>query len=125
MTPNLQSSQTIQLAAFPGEGHLPPRLSDRFRRLVRSCPTPHTTPFDEGNQRMTAPTYEVTLNTRDGRRVLTAGAEREAALMAESVMRLYEGETLRVGFAVACPDPDARRRIAFYLTDLALELDLA
>lgn len=74
---------------------------------------------------MTAPKYEVTLNTRDGRRVLTAGAEREAALMAESVMRLYEGETLRVGFAVACPDPDARRRIAFYLTDLALELDLA
>lgn len=74
---------------------------------------------------MTIPCFEVTLNTRDGQRILTAPAEREAALMAESVMRRYEGETLRVGFAVACPDPDARQRIAFYLTDLALELDLA
>lgn len=74
---------------------------------------------------MTIPRFEVTLNTRDGRRVLTASAEREAALMAESVMRRYEGETLRVGFVVACPDPDARRRIACYLTDLALELDVA
>lgn len=74
---------------------------------------------------MSAARYEVTLNTRDGRRVLTAWAEREAALMAESVMRRYEGETLGVGFVVACPDPEARRRIAFYLTDLALELDLA
>jgi hypothetical protein len=74
---------------------------------------------------MTAARYEVTLSTRDGQRVLTASGEREAALMAESVMRRYEGETLCVGFIVACTDPEARRRIACYLTDLALELDLA
>lgn len=74
---------------------------------------------------MNARTYRVTLETRDGRRVLTAAAEREAALMAESVLRLYAGQTLTVGFSVACADPEARRRIAYYLTDVALELELA
>ena len=69
--------------------------------------------------------FQVTLETRDGRRVLNALAEREAALMAESVMRRYEGETLTVGFSINCADREASRRIAFYLTDLALELDLA
>ncbi|MGH1573989.1 hypothetical protein ACRAWG_29240 [Methylobacterium sp. P31] len=69
--------------------------------------------------------FRVTLETRDGRRVLTAAAEREAALMAESVLRRYEGESLTVGFSVDCKDREASRRIAFYLTDLALELNLA
>ncbi|MGH1571311.1 hypothetical protein ACRAWG_12220 [Methylobacterium sp. P31] len=69
--------------------------------------------------------FRVTLETRDGRRVLSAPEEREAALMAESVMRRYEGETLTVGFSVDCADREASHRIAFYLTDLALELDLA
>lgn len=69
--------------------------------------------------------FRVTLETRHGRRVLTAPREREAALMAESVMRRYEGEKLTVGFSVDCADREARRRIACYLTDLALELDLA
>jgi hypothetical protein len=45
--------------------------------------------------------------------------------MAESVLRLYAGQTLTVGFSVACADPEARRRIAYYLTDVALELELA
>lgn len=49
--------------------------------------------------------YEVTLNTRDGRRVLTAWDERAVVLMAESVMRRYEGETLCVGVMVACSSP--------------------
>ena len=35
------------------------------------------------------------------------------------------GQTLTVGFSVACADPEARRRIAYYLTDVALELELA
>ena len=69
--------------------------------------------------------FRVTLETRDGRRVLTAAAEREAALMAESILRRYEGESLTVGFCIDCADREASRRIAFYLTDLALELDLA
>ena len=69
--------------------------------------------------------FRVTLETQDGRRVLHAPAEREAALMAESVMRRYEGETLRVGFSIDCADREASHRIAFYLTDLALDLALA
>jgi hypothetical protein len=74
---------------------------------------------------MPDPRFRVTLETRDGRRVLTAGSERKAALKAESVMRRYEGASLSVGFCVDCADAGARRRIAFYLTDLALKLDLA
>ncbi|MBB2961433.1 hypothetical protein [Methylobacterium sp. R2-1] len=69
--------------------------------------------------------FRVTLETRDGRRALTAPTEREAALMAESVMRRYERESLTVGFSVDCADREAGRRVAFYLTDLALELVLA
>jgi hypothetical protein len=69
--------------------------------------------------------FRVTLETRDGRRVLTAATEREAALMAESVLRRYAGEPLKVGFCVECTEREASRRIAFYLTDLVLELDLA
>ncbi|MGY2052711.1 hypothetical protein [Methylobacterium sp. JK268] len=67
--------------------------------------------------------YEVTLATREGLRVLTAQAEREVALMAESVLRRYEGETLAIGFTVACSEPGARRRIAAYLKGLTLELN--
>lgn len=69
--------------------------------------------------------FRVTLETRDGRRILSAATEREAALMAESVLRRYEGESFTVGFCVDCADREASHRIAFYLTDLALELDLA
>lgn len=69
--------------------------------------------------------FRVTLETRDGCRALTASTEREAALMAESVLRRYERQTLTVGFSVDCADREAGSRIAFYLTDLALELELA
>ena len=69
--------------------------------------------------------YEVRLATRDGRRVLTARAEREVALMAESVMRRYGNDVLDVGFSVAAPDPAASRRIALYLSTLVHELDPA
>ncbi|AWN37948.1 hypothetical protein [Methylobacterium radiodurans] len=73
---------------------------------------------------MTATRYVVRLSTRDGWRMLTDWEEREAVPMAEAVMRRYEGETMRVVFMMASPDPDARRWIAFYLTDLALLFDL-
>lgn len=66
--------------------------------------------------------YEVRLATRDGLRVLSARAEREVALMAESVMRRYGDDILDVGFSVAAPDPAASRRIALYLSTLAREL---
>lgn len=69
--------------------------------------------------------YEVRLATRDGRRVLTARAEREVALMAEWVMRRYGDDILDVGFSVAAPDPTASRRIALYLSTLVHELDPA
>ncbi|MEG9504387.1 MAG: hypothetical protein MIN69_21455 [Methylorubrum extorquens] len=69
--------------------------------------------------------FQVTLETRDGRRALTASTERDAALMAETVLRRYEGQTLTVGFSVECADCEAGTRVAFYLTDLALELELA
>lgn len=66
--------------------------------------------------------FRATLQTRDGQRALAAATDREAALMAESMMRHYEGQTLTVGFSVDCADREARSRAAFYLTDLALEL---
>jgi hypothetical protein len=69
--------------------------------------------------------FRVILETRDGRRVLTAAAEREVALKAESVLRYYEGQALTVGFSVEGPTPSSARRIALYLTDVALELELA
>lgn len=69
--------------------------------------------------------YEVRLATRDGRRVLRARAEREVALMAESVMRRYGDDILDVGFSVTTPDSAASRRIALYLSTLVHELDPA
>ncbi|MBK3398093.1 hypothetical protein [Methylobacterium ajmalii] len=67
--------------------------------------------------------YEVTLATPAGLRVLTAQAEREVALMAESVLRRHGGSPLRIGVTIACRDPGALRRIASYLNDVSLELD--
>lgn len=75
---------------------------------------------------MTSPRrYEVRLATRDGRRVLSARAEREVALMAESVMRRYAAEPLAVGISVTSPDTTASERLALYLSMLAVELDPA
>ncbi|KAB1072450.1 hypothetical protein [Methylobacterium planeticum] len=69
--------------------------------------------------------YRVTIAIRDAVRTVSAATEREVALMAESVLRQHQGETLAVGFWVDCADAEVGRRIAAYLTDLALELDLA
>ncbi|BCM83759.1 hypothetical protein [Methylobacterium indicum] len=67
--------------------------------------------------------YEVTLATPAGLRVLTAQAEREVALMAESVLRRHGGHSPGIGFTVAGRDPGALRRIASYLVDVSSELD--
>ncbi|WP_336492573.1 hypothetical protein [Methylobacterium nigriterrae] len=69
--------------------------------------------------------YQVTIAAGRGPRTVSAPTEREAALMAESVLRQYEGEALGIGFWIDCADAAAGRRIAAYLADLALELDLA
>ena len=69
--------------------------------------------------------YRVTIVAPDAVRTVSAATEREVALMAESVLRQHEGETLAVGFWVDCNDAEVGRRIAAYLTDLAFELDLA
>jgi hypothetical protein len=74
---------------------------------------------------MTGGHFRVTLQTPDGRRILTARSEREVALMAESVLRRYESWPRTVGFYVDCGDRGAGRRIALYLTDVTLELELA
>jgi hypothetical protein len=80
----------------------------------------------EGSKPLTSTRrFEVRLATRDGRRVLTAQAEREVALMAEAMMRRYGDDILDVGFSVAAPDPAASRRIALYLSMLVNELDPA
>ncbi|GEP05308.1 hypothetical protein [Methylobacterium oxalidis] len=74
---------------------------------------------------MTATSYRVTLSIREAERTVSAATEREVALMAESILRQHEHQRLAVGFRVDCADPAARHRIAAYLADLALELDLA
>ena len=67
----------------------------------------------------------VMLVTPDGRRALRASTEREVALMAESVLRRFECRTMAVGFSVTGPDKAAGARIAFYLNDVARELETA
>ena len=69
--------------------------------------------------------FRVTLVTRDERRVLEARSEREIALMGESVLRRYDGQPWAVGFYVDGGDRRAARRIALYLNDVTLELELA
>ncbi|KQP62288.1 hypothetical protein [Methylobacterium sp. Leaf112] len=69
--------------------------------------------------------FRVTLVTRDERRVLEARSEREIALMGESVLHRYEGQPWAVGFYVDGWDRRAVRRIALYLNDVTLELELA
>ena len=110
-------------------GKEPQAAMDRFPDLIRyrTFDPGQSNPVEvqpvDGSRSVTAVIrYEVTLATRGGLRVLTAQAEREVALMAESVLRRCEGETLGIGITVACTDGGARRRIASYLKDLILEL---
>ena len=73
---------------------------------------------------MTTAPYRVDIFAPDGNRILVAATEREVALKAESLLAFYKGNVLSVGFTVACHEPDAARRIAFYLTDVSRELEL-
>ncbi|KQO54415.1 MULTISPECIES: hypothetical protein [unclassified Methylobacterium] len=73
---------------------------------------------------MTTAPYRVDIFAPDGRRSLVAFTEREVALKAESLLAFYKGNVLSVGFTVTCHDPEAARRIAFYLTDVSRELEL-
>lgn len=69
--------------------------------------------------------YRITVFHGDDRRVLRAKSEREAALMAESVIRRYEDLPGGAGFIVETSDAEASKRIAAYLADVALEMDVA
>ncbi len=116
-----------KVVSGPIIAHEQEEMLDRFLDFVRyrdfdpgRGPGPAA---DESRSVTAAFRYEVTLATREGVRVLTAQAEREVALMAESVLRRYEGETLAIGFTVVCPEPGARQRIVSYLRDLMLELN--
>ena len=66
----------------------------------------------------------VTVVAGEGRRELTAGSEREIALMAESVLRRLAGESLAVRVRIEGASVGAQERLAAYLADVALELDL-
>ncbi|WP_456684707.1 hypothetical protein [Bradyrhizobium sp. P5_C11_2] len=67
----------------------------------------------------------ITFYIRGDRRVLLARSEREAALMAESVIRRYDDPPGRVGFIIDASDAQASARIAAYLDDAAQEMELA
>jgi hypothetical protein len=98
----------------------------RHRRCVALLDTDSLRPnCPGGGSMLNDRCFCVTLETCHGRQVLRTSTEREVALMAESVLRRYEGKAMTVGFSVEGPNPGGTRRIAFYLTDVALELELA
>lgn len=69
--------------------------------------------------------FRITIFKGDDRRVLRAKSEREAALMAESVIRQIDDGASCAGFIVEASDTEAGKRIAAYLADVALEMDIA
>lgn len=69
--------------------------------------------------------FRVTLCIRGDRRVLLAPSEREAALMAESVIRRYDDPSGGVGFIIDTPNERASVRISAYLADVAREMEFA
>ena len=64
----------------------------------------------------------ITIRAHGHMHTVTAPSEREAALMAESILRQFAGDVMSVGYWVDCSDTGAMRRIAHYLDDLATEL---
>ena len=63
-----------------------------------------------------------TIRARGHMRTVTSPSEREAALMAESILRQFTGNVMSVGYWVDCSDTGAMQRIAHYLDGLAAEL---
>lgn len=69
--------------------------------------------------------FRITIRINGDRRILLAVSEREAALKAESVIRRYDNLPGGAGFIIEASDTQASARIAAYLTDVALEMELA
>ena len=64
----------------------------------------------------------ITIRAHGHMRTVTSPFEREAALMAESILRQFTGNVMAVGYWVDCSDTGAMWRIAHYLDDVATEL---
>jgi len=69
--------------------------------------------------------FRITLCIRGDRRVLIAQSEREAALMAESVIRRHDDSPGGVGYIIDAPTSRASERISAYLADVAREMEFA
>lgn len=69
--------------------------------------------------------FRILIRIDGDRRVLRATSEREAALKAESVLRRYDVPPGGAGFIIEASDTQARARIAAYLADVALEMEIA
>lgn len=65
--------------------------------------------------------FLITLHASGLVRRLTAPTEREAALAAESVVRLHCDRPGGIGFVIDAADTRASRRIAAYLSDVMAE----
>ena len=66
--------------------------------------------------------HTVTIVTYDCKRIVRASSEREAALLAESVLRLLYERGEAIGFRVEGFDAAAIQRIAAYLDEIVLEV---
>ena len=64
----------------------------------------------------------ILIGTPEGPRLLAASLEREAALMAESVIAGFARTTLPVPVWVQCANADVTERLMRYLADLQVEL---
>ena len=64
----------------------------------------------------------ILIATPKGQRLIAAYSEREAALMAESIVRQLGPDALPAPFWVQCADPAITRRLMAYLSDLQAEL---
>ncbi len=67
--------------------------------------------------------FLITLRASGLMRRITARTEREAALAAESVVRLHCDLPGGIGFVIDATDVPAIRRIAAYLSDVITETD--
>lgn len=66
--------------------------------------------------------FLITLHVSGLVRRLTAPTEREAALAAESVVRLHGDHPGGIGFVIDAADTQASRRLAAYLSDVMAEI---
>ncbi|KQS83645.1 MULTISPECIES: hypothetical protein [Methylobacterium] len=69
--------------------------------------------------------FRILIRIEGDRRVLRATSEREAALKAESVLRRYDVLPGGAGLIIEASDTRASARIAAYLADVALEMEIA